>query len=238
MDEEHYMEQSLRTRLKRAQADIIAVVLLVGVSLAVGLAVVALFTSQSAVISSRVDVSNALTEEQSREFISLVYHNYVLADPNDPTAGFNHTFIYKLISLSYSGRNYFLVLPLITSGSESSIHLEKQETLQLWVSADIELLLQVNDSVSYGRLSITPFDVLGSNVYLSNGLTLSGLDSVPIYKVQLMNTTPYPSAYLWVKFTALPGWEGYDFTLYSLMEVGNNYYVVEGVSTPLEVGNA
>ncbi len=229
----------LYASLREGQANVIAVILLVGASLAVGVAIVALFTSQAAVISSQEDVSDAVNAAAADEFVTLVYHSYIPADPNDPSAGYNHTFIFKLVLLSYGARDYFLVVPLITFGSPPSIYVEGGPTLQLWGGLNVSYLkVQVN-STDYVPVVLNPQNVSGDNVLLTpSGLSLKsfGLSKVPIYRVPTLNTTPYPSAYVMVKFTAPPDWEDYDFTFYTLIQIGPKFYGVERISTPLGGG--
>ena len=217
----------------------ISVVLLVGASLVVGVAVVALFTSQAAVISSQEDVSDVVADAAASEFVTLVYHSYVPADPTDPSAGYNHTFIYKLVLLSYGARNYFLVVPLITSGSPPNIYVEEGPTTQLWGAMNITYLKVQANSIDYVPTALSPQNVSGGDVLLTtSGLSLEsfGINVVPIYRVPALNTTPYPSAYVMIKFTAPPGWENYDFTLYTFIQVGTKFYGVERLSTPLGGG--
>ena len=225
--------------LRKGQANIIAVALLVGASLVVGVAIVALFTSQAAVISSQEGVSDAVNAAATNEFMTLVYHSYVLADPNDPSAGYNHTFIFKLVLLNYGARNYFLVVPLVTFGSPPSIYVEGGPTLQLWHGLNISYLKVQINSTDYVPVALNPRNVSGDDVLLTpNGLSLKsfGLSKVPIYRVPTLNTTPYPSAYVMVKFTAPPDWEDYDFTFYTLIQIGPKFYGVERISTPLGGG--
>lgn len=221
------------------QSNVISVVLLVGASLAVGVAIVALFTSQAAVISSQEDVSDVVNAAAANELATLVYHSYVLADPSDPSAGYNHTLIFKLVLLSYGARDYFLVTPLITCGSPPSIYVEGNPTVQLWGSMNFTYLKVQANSTDYVPVALSPQNVSGDDVLLTvNGLSLrsSGINAVPIYKVPVLNTTPYPSAYVMIKFTAPPGWENYDFTLYTLIQIGSKFYGVERISTPLGGG--
>lgn len=222
--------RNLLHKRRKAQSDVIAVVILVGVSLVVGLSIVALFTSQSAIISSDLDVSDAVAAERSKEFITLVYHDYCSV-----SGGYNHTLMFKLISLSHSGRDYFLVLPLITLGDEPNAFVEGEETQMLLSSIKVAALGSSGGSTGYSMAFLPPENVDGEMIYLSNGMRLSGLGNFKVYRIDLMDTPPYPSTYLLINFVAPPEWVKYDFTLYSLIQVGSNYYVVEGVSTPLEV---
>lgn len=228
-----------KTKSRLGQASLISVALLVGASLVVGVAVVALFTSQAAVISSQEDVSDAVADAAANEFVTLVYHSCVPVDPNDPSAGYNHTFIFKLVLLSYGARNYFLAVPLITSGSPPSIYVERAPTLQLWGGINFSYLKVQAGSIDYVSVALSPQNVSGSDVLLTtNGLSLKsyGIGTVPIYRIPALNTTPYPSAYVVIKFTAPPGWENYDFTLCTLLQIGPKFYKVERISTPLGGG--
>jgi len=220
------------------QASLISVVLLVGVSLVVGLSIVALFTNQVAVISSQEDISDVVAGAAASEFVTLVYHHYNLANPNDPSAGYNHTFMFEMVLLSYGVRKYFLVVPLITLGSPSNIYIERNPTLQLWSCVNFSYMGLAN-SAGYVPIALSPQKVSGDDVLLTiNGLDFKsiGISEVPMYWVPVLNTTPYPSTYITIKFTAPPGWENYDFTLYTFVQVGTKFYLVEKIPVPLGGG--
>ncbi len=230
------MLRELKGRLRSGQADLISVVLLVGISLVVGISVAALFTSQAVTVSGQEDISDVISDEASREFITSVYHNYVLADPEDPEAGFNHTFIFKLIYLSRGSRNYFLVLPLITEGNPPHIYVFRDQSRDLWRSMNAYYLQPIYGSITYDSEPLPIMNVSGDDVILEGWMDLKALGNIPIFRVNTLNTTPYPTAYIMLEFTAPPEWSGYDLTLYSLVDVSGRYYSVERVTIPLGGG--
>jgi len=216
-------------RLRLGQANIISVVLLVGASLVVGIAIAALFTTQASVVRSQVDISNIVSSEASNEFMTLVYHGY---SPINSSYD-EHIFIYKFVMLSKSSRNYFLVLPLITLGRSSDFL--AYETPLFWRSANFYLLLPNATKGNYSLEPVIVFYVPGNRVFLSDGLAL-GISSVEIIKLTPSTSSPITSSYLEIKAVIPRAWSDYYLTIVTLTEISNNFYSLGQISAPLRGG--
>ena len=218
-------------RTMRGQANLISVVLLVGASLAVGLAVVALFTSQSAVVSSQLDISDAVYSQASNEYLALVFHGFT---PVNDTHS-EHLFLFKLVKLVRTGNDYFYVVPLITLGNLNEILF--YETSKLWASESVYVL---TPNESTGNFSVAPnlisvISVRGTDINLMNGLTLE-VTSAPVFKVATSVNDSVPTAYVEIKVILPNTWHDYYLTLITLTEISGKYYVLNKISTPLGGG--
>ena len=223
------MAKGLKARL--GQANLISIVLLVGASLAVGVAVVALFTSQSAVVSSQLDISDAVYSQASNEYLALVYHGFT---PINDTYS-EHVFIFKLVKLVRTGSNYFYVVPLITLGNLNEILF--YETSGLWASENVYVLRPNASTGSFSEAPnlVTTFNVRGTDVNLMNGLSLE-VASAPVFKVLPSINDTTLTAYVEIRATLPNTWHDYYLTLITLTEISGKYYVLNKISVPLGGG--
>ena len=213
-----------KLKTNSGQADVISVVILVGISLAVGIAIVALFTAQSSTARGQVDVSNAISEEASNEFMTLIYHGYSVVNDS-----YNeHVFIYKFVMISRTGRNYFLILPLITLGKSNSFL--AYETSLFWKYANFYLLVPDATHGNYSLRNATVLDVPGNKVFLGSGLAL-GISNTRIIKLSPTITKPFVSSYLEIRMVVPNTWNSYYLTVVTLTEISNSYYSLEQIST-------
>ncbi len=231
MNEDHHMKWMLRTYLKKAQADIIAVVLLVGVSLTVGLGVVALFVSQSSLANSQLDISNTVYSQAMNEYLALVFHGSI---PINDTYS-EHLFLFKLVKLARTGNNYFNVIPLITLGNLNKILF--YETNKLWASESVYVL---KPNISTGNFSnapdlITTINVKGTDINLMNGLGLEVV-SAPVFKVIPSINDSVLTAYIEIKVILPNEWHNFYLTLATLTEISGKFYVLNKISIPLGGG--
>ncbi|RLG77158.1 MAG: hypothetical protein DRO10_04425 [Thermoprotei archaeon] len=218
--------------LSRGQADLIAVVLLISVSVVVGIAIAALFVSQSATVTSQQDISDMISAEASNEFVTLIYHHYEPVDPSDPNSDLRHEFVYKLIFLSKGDRDFFLVTPLVTEGGVQYLKIRVVETPAMWGNLTVKKLLPNNNG---GYNVFNPdylYNVSGSDISLQSGMTLP-FAHVPIYKVAAADMPPYSTVYVRLSFVAPRDWGQYDLTLLTLISISDKYYELNRVVEPL-----
>ena len=216
----------------RGQADLIAVILLISVSVVVGIAIAALFVSQSATVTSQQDISDMISAEASNEFVTLIYHHYEPMDPSDPNSDLRHVFVYKLIFLSKGDRDFFLVTPLVTEGGVQYLRIRVLETPAMWNNLSVEKLLP---NTNGGYTAYPPdylYNVSGNDVSLQSGMTLS-FAHVPVYKVSTADMPPYTTVYVRLTFVSPRDWGQYDLTLLTLISISDKYYELNRVVEPL-----
>ena len=214
--------------LKKAQADIIAVVLLVGVSLVVGLGVVALFVSQSSIASTQLDISNAVYSQAVNEYLTLVFHG---STPVNDTYS-EHMFLFKLVKLVRTKNNYFNVIPLITLGNLNKVLF--YETSKLWASESVYVLRPNGSTGNFSNAPdlITTINVKGTNIDLMNGLSLEVV-SAPVFKVIPSINDSVLTAYIEIKAILPNDWNNYYLTLVTLTEISSKFYALNKISIPL-----